>query len=1055
MKRLYLVAGTAALAGLVWAQGGKSGKVDFLREVRPILSDNCFACHGPDAGTRMAEVRFDTKEGAFAKGPNGPLIVPGDAKASRLFIRVAHEKAAMKMPPAASGKTLTAAQVETLRKWIDEGAEWATHWSYAAPRRPELPAVSDEKWARNPIDRFVLARLDREGLKPRPEARKETLVRRVTLDLTGLPPTPEEVQAFVQDTRPGAYERLVDRLLASPHFGERMAMMWLDLARYADTHGYHIDSHRDMHHWREWVIGAFNRNLPFDEFTVWQIAGDLLPGATREQRLATGFNRNHMINFEGGAIPEEYLVEYVVDRVETTSTVWMGMTMGCARCHDHKYDPVKQKEFYEFFAFFNNVAEKGLDGRSGNAEPLLRLSTDQQEALWDEVTRALARREEQLSEKNMAPLVEKWERMEKPRLQAAPREGLEWHLDMDGHLADVSGNYQHGRVLRGEVTFAEGPVMRSAVFSGESQAEYAPAEFAARVFDARKPWTVAFWFRTGASPESSFLEAGPGWRIFQEKSEPIGDLRRGVKIAAELGGLYVRTKDWVWTTAKEAGSTWHHVAAVYDGSGGVKLFIDGAEAATEKRKDGMAGGPKGPLGTGDRALGQPYKGQLDDARIYSRTLAASEIRQLAVAEPVRAAFALEPEKEFAKRMREHRLRILDYYLKNGAGPELARAQQDLEALRAQRDRLVKQIPTVMVMSELEKPRETFVLGRGDYRNRTVKVEPGVPAMLPPLPKDAPRNRLGLARWLVSKEHPLTSRVAVNRFWQMLFGTGLVKTAEDFGSQGEAPSHPELLDWLAVEFIESGWDVKAMVKRIVMSAAYRQRSDAPEELVERDPENRLLARGPRFRMPAEMLRDQALAASGLLNAKIGGESVNPYQPPGVWEAISYGDVYSAQHYEQDHGDKLYRRSMYTFWKRTAPPPALAAFDAPDREKCVARRARTNTPLQALVLMNDPQFVEAARALALRAWKEGGAGVDGRLRRTFMLVTGRAPDAGEMRVLRELLRDQLAHYAARPKEAGELVTVGESAVPEEVNRTELAAWTMVASAVMNLDEAVTKE
>lgn len=1069
MQTLALLLGVIPMAGLWAAQPGR--KIDFTRQVQPILSDNCYACHGPDEATRMAGVRLDTKQGAFAKGPAGAVIVPGNAAASRLVVRASHAKKALRMPPPASGKTLTEAQIAVLKTWIDQGAHWETHWSYSPVSRPPEPAIKKTQWARNPIDRFVMAKLETEGLAPQAEAPRTVLIRRLAYDLTGLPPTPEEVRSFLADKRPDAYERAVDHYLASPHYGERMTMMWLDLARYADTHGYHIDSHRNMEHWREWVINSFNRNQRFDEFTQWQIAGDLLPKPTREQLLATGFERNHMINFEGGAIPEEYLVEYVVDRVETTSNVWMGTTMGCARCHDHKYDPIKQKEFYEFFAFFNNIDEKGLDGRRGNAEPLLRLSTAEQEQRLKALRADIEVYEALTDERTITPGVERWEKQALASLAAPAREGLELHLETDNNLSDSSGHYRHAVVERGEVTFGEGAVQRSAVFSGESRMQYAGAGGLSGVFASNKPWTAALWFRPSAIQEMGLIqmrepgEARRGLEVLLEASQPIGDLRRGVKPAVRIAAawpedaLYVRTRGFVATTAKEAGSSWHHLGVIYDGSGkasGVTITIDGAAVPTEAVRDTLRSevSVNRPLEIGNRELGSPYKGSLDDIRLYSRALPLDALAQLGQQEPIRAAFAFTPGVPFGKRPRETRLRIADYYLRHAAP---ARDREDyarLHAMRDERDALLKEIPTTMVMAERETPSHTFVLGRGDYRNKTVEVKPATPSMLPPMPANLPRNRLGLAQWLTSRDNPLTARVTVNRFWQMYFGTGIVKTAEDFGSQGDPPSHPQLLDWLAAEFMDSGWNVKALQRLIVTSATYRQSSIVPPGMHERDPENRLLARGPRFRLPAEMVRDTALAVSGLLNGKIGGESVHPYQPAGVWEEISYGDVYSAQQYTQDHGDALYRRSMYTFWKRTAPPTSLAAFDAPDREKCVARRARTNTPLQALVTLNDPQFIEAARALAVRARHEA-SGDPARLRRAFQLATARPPSSKELAVLASLLKDQRAHYTAQPKEAAALVAVGEAKPPEDAAKPELAAWTMVASTILNLDEVVTKE
>ncbi|HMF13022.1 MAG TPA: PSD1 and planctomycete cytochrome C domain-containing protein, partial [Gemmataceae bacterium] len=758
-----LALGVAGFARSQAADAAPSdAKIDFDRQVRPILSENCFACHGPDDKARKAKLRLDTKAGAFARlRGGGSAIVAGKPAESELFRRVSSADADERMPPVKSGKKLSGGQIDLVRQWIEQGADWSEHWSFVAPKRPQLPNVAGGNWARNGIDRFVLAKLQASGLEPSPQADRVTLVRRLTLDLTGLPPKPADVDAFVADKAPDAYEKVVDRLLASPHFGERMALDWLDAARFADTHGYHIDSGRDMSKWRDWVISAFNADMPFDQFTVEQLSGDLLPGATPEQRIASGFNRNHMINFEGGAIPEEYHTAYLVDRVNTTGTVWLGLTVGCAQCHEHKFDPITQKEYYQLFAFFHNVPENGLDGNKGNAAPLLKLPS-------------------------------------------------------------------------------------------------------------------------------------PGQKQMME----------------------------------------HLSAAIKDLEPRVKSF---------KSKD----------------------------------------------------------------------------------PEAKTLTDRLAKLKRELSDLDKQVPTTMVMEEMPKPRDTFVLVRGQYDRKGDKVIANVPAFLPPLPKEAPLNRLGLARWMVDPAHPLTPRVTVSRYWQMFFGTGLVKTAEDFGSQGEKPSHPELLDWLAVEFVapstvpagsgsKNPWDIKAFVKLIVTSATYRQSSAVVREHYARDPENRLLARGPRLRLQAEFIRDEALAVSGLLNRDIGGKSVSPYQPAGLWEELmsrSDGKNWTAQTYTQDHGRDLYRRTMYTFWKRTCPPPTLATFDAPDRETCTVRRARTNTPLQALVLLNDPTYVEASRKLAERIVAEAKS-VDDRLVLAFRLATARMPSERELAVLRRIFEIQLAENRRDP-------------------------------------------
>jgi mono/diheme cytochrome c family protein len=1033
--------------------------VDFDRDIRPILSDNCYACHGPDEKQRQVNLRLDTKEGAFADRGGYRVIVPGDAAKSKLFQKITAENKALRMPPPGSERSLTAAQIDRIRRWIEQGARWETHWSYRPPQRPAIPKVKNAAWPRNPIDFFILARLESEGLRPSPEADKATLLRRLTFDLTGLPPTPAEVDRFLADKSPDAYEKCVDRLLRSPRYGERMAMQWLDLARYADTHGYHIDSHRDMWHWRDWVIQAFNRNMPFDQFTVEQIAGDLLPNATVAQRVATGFNRNHMINFEGGAIPEEYQVEYVVDRVEATANTWMAMTLGCARCHDHKYDPIRQKDFYRFYAFFNTISEKGLDGRKGNAEPVLPLPSPEQQRRLEELTRDIAAKEKAMpAEKELALLQKEWETTAPARLPPPSRDGLLAHYELDGSFADTSGRYQHGRTLSGDAAYVAGPVIKAADIDGQTHVSFGNVGD----FDWQDAFSLALWLKPAGRLEMSAVQKienateRRGYEICFDESQPIPGLKRGEHLVVRLIHRWPDDLIEVRTKERLALGTWYEAAVTYDGSGkaaGLKVYLDGKPAAIEIVHDRLSGTLRtaSPLEIGNRKLGNPYKGQIDDFRIYSRMLTSAEIEQLAVREPVRATLSLVE----GKRSKDQREKIREYFLTYEAAGPIREVHSELRRLQAEKERLEEAIPTTMVMQEMEKPRETFVLGRGDYRNRGEKVTPGVPSALPPLPKDAPANRLGLARWLVDPSHPLTARVAVNRYWQMYFGTGIVKTAEDFGSQGEPPSHPELLDWLATEFIRTGWDVKAMQRLIVTSAAYRQSSRATPELRERDPENRLLARGPRFRLAAEMVRDNALAVSGLLHEQIGGPGVFPYQPKGLWEEIAYGDVYSAQTYTPSHGSDLYRRSMYTFWKRTSPPPSLITFDAPDREKCTARRTVTNTPLQALVLMNDPTYVEAARALAQRMIAEAGRDPVKRVRFAFRLATARTPAPEEEQVLLDIARQKLADYRRDPEAASKLLQVGESPVDRRLNKSELAAWTTVASVILNLDETITKE
>ena len=1045
----------------VYAAEPSSRQVNFDRDIRPILSDNCFSCHGPDEKKRLANLRFDVPDGgAYSKRGSYQIVIPGDSKNSRLYQRVSAQNKASRMPPPNATTTLTPQQVELLKDWIDQGAKWEVHWAFVAPKRIDPPAVKDVSWVKNPIDNFVLARLEKEGLKPSPEAAKATLLRRVTLDLTGLPPTIEELDSFLADRSPDAYEKRVDALLKSPRYGERMAMPWLDLARYADTHGYHIDSHREMWHWRDWVINAFNRNMPYDEFTIDQIAGDLLPNATVEQKVASGFNRNHMINFEGGAIPEEYQVEYVVDRVEATSATWLGLTMGCARCHDHKYDPIKQKEFYRFFAFFNNISEEGLDGRTGNAKPFLQLPSPEQKERQDRLKEAIWAYEELLPEEQVAAAQKSWEQSELAKIPDAPREGLLAHYEFDGNLTDSSGHYQYGRVVDGDLTYDTGAVGKSADFDGQTEVTFGHVPS----FERDAPFAISWWMSANQKLGMPVLQ-----QIADAKS------RRGIEIALDDFALtsiqqrsprmYIRlTNSWPGNaiavrTADRIVEKKHmyHVVVNYDGSGkasGLRVYIDGEPVKLETLADNLSGATHtdAALQIGNKDFGLPFKGNLDDLRIYSREIKHNEIAALDRQEPLRAILNTLDN----KRNKEQKEWIRDYYLSNGAPADSQWSWAQLKKVREDEKQLDKIIPTTMVMSELtEKPRETFVLGRGDYRNHGEKVTPGVPAVLPPLPKDEPANRLTLAKWLVSPSNPLTARVAVNRFWQMYFGTGIVKTTENFGSQADPPSHPELLDWLATEFVRTGWDVRAMQKLIVTSAAYRQSSRVSPELLERDPENRLLARGPRFRLPAESVRDNALFVGGLLKEEAGGVGVKPYQPKGLWEEIAFGDGFSEQTYKQGSGDDLYRRSLYTFWKRTSPPPEMITFDAPDREKCLARRTLTNTPLQALVLLNDPAFVEAARGLAQRTIAATGSNPDNRIRYAFRLATDREPETREIKVLRQEFDEELRHYKQDQEDAAKLLGVGESPVATKVSKPELAAWTTVASMILNLDETITKE
>jgi hypothetical protein len=1046
----------AARTGSVNAQGtAPVPPISFNREILPILANNCFACHGPDEKKRETKFHFDTQEGMFLKKG---VIEPGNAEESLLIEKITEPDPKERMPPPESGHALTDKQIGLLRRWIDEGAKWDTHWAYVPPSRPELPSVGQTSWVRNPIDRFILARLEREGLKPSVEADKETLLRRLAYDLTGLPPTPAETDAFLADSSPEAYEKQVDRLLQSPHYGERMAMPWLDAARYADTHGYHIDSLRSMHPWRDWVIKAFNQNLPFNEFAIEQLAGDLLPNPTREQKIASGFNRNHMINFEGGAIADEYQVEYVVDRVEATSSAFMGLTMGCARCHSHKFDPITHKEFYQFFAFFNSVPELGLDGKTGNAVPVLPLPNPEQQARLDQLNAAIEAHETTLADNVVAPLQREWEKSVSEKPAEPDVTGLAAHYELDGNFSDISGRYRHGRTVIGEPTFGAGQVGRAVSFDGDTEVSFGNVGR----FDRGDPFSLAVWLKgQGNQPISVFrkingVDGRHGFSWMLDDITLVGIQRWAARLSVRITGDSPDQAIEIRTRERLRFGDWYHVALTYDGAGkaaGLGLYLNGVRLDTEVARDALSGtcASDAALRVGTKALGRPFVGQLDDLRLYNRALTKQQVEDLAIHHPMRVILSGvigKPSKEEAERIRT-------YFLTHAAPEALRTNYRQLKTLQSQKDDLVKQIPTTMIMAEMKKPRETFILARGDYRNQTDKVQPGVPAILPPLPKDAPLNRLTLANWLVDPGHPLTARVAVNRYWQNYFGYGLVKTQEDFGVQGEPPSHPELLDWLATEFVRTGWDVKAMQRLIVTSATYRQTSKATSALREKDPENRLLARGPRGRLQAELIRDTALAASGLLNDAIGGPSVMPYQPKGIWEELAFGDGFSGQSYEQSHGPDLYRRGMYTLWKRTAPPAAMATFDAPDREKCAARRAQTNTPLQALVLLNDPTYVEASRALAQRTLLAVRKDANARIAYAFRLAAARKPTKQEIKVLRTLLDARLKAYRQSRADAMKLLSVGESALNPKLEIAELAAYTTVASVIFNLDETITKQ
>ncbi|MEM9415147.1 MAG: PSD1 and planctomycete cytochrome C domain-containing protein [Planctomycetota bacterium] len=1167
--------------------------IDFGRDIRPILSDNCFFCHGPDA--RVADetggLRLDSFEGATAPRDGGaPAIIPGDPGNSPLMRRILSTNPNTVMPPPESHRTVTPAEAELLRRWIAEGAEYTGHWAFETPERPELPAVRRDAWARNAVDAFVLAELERHGLSPSVEADKATLIRRVTLDLTGLPPTPEEVDAFLADESPHAYEKVVDRLLASPRYGERMASVWLDLARYGDTNGFHHDHHRTMWPWRDWVVKAYNDNKPIDVFITEQLAGDLLPDATREQILASGFNRNHNINDEGGAIDAEYRVEAVADRVETTASVFMALTFNCARCHDHKYDPFTQEDYFSLFAYFNSVEERGLYGNNPNITaypPSMMYGTPETEAAAAE---AQARLDAVMAEADgpEAGIAEEQARWQQALFDSA---GIRWAETALAHAESSDGaalteqpdgsvlatgenpaNDSHTFTLRTDATglrllrldALNDPTLGGRI--GRAQNGNAVVSgievVATSIVDPTQTRPVRFGWAWASfeQPNGDFdifnavnndgdgwavgghLDTGPRTALFiadetfgyaggteikvtihyrsRYGQHTLGRVRLALASAGtvDLAEIFPTvTRDWFMAGPYQEAD----YNAAFDTAHGpataayVSPHVDLGEGKPRfAHRPGFANGVTHELqGTQSafylaRSIFTPVErtlnlslGSDDGLRVYlnGEEVYANNIQRGVTPGSDQAAITLQPGENTLV------LKVVNgggpggfYYMPTQAEPSpqhtaplalvapedrlpaladrfnhdwrrafspayrelMARAdvvRTEIEALNAQR-------APVLIMKELPEPTPTYILHRGEYSHPIMEdAETGEP--LPPLtrrpplplnaelPEGAPNNRLGFAQWLTAPDHPLTARVHVNRTWQMLFGTGIVKTSEDFGNQADWPSHPALLDWLAVEFVETGWDQKQLLRLIVTSATYRQSSVVDTHALAADPGNRLLAYFPRRRLSAEMIRDQALFASGLLVETMGGPSVKPYQPDGLWREVSIPSS-NTRNYQRDSGDSLYRRSLYTYWKRTAPSPQMAAFDAPTREFCVIDRGATNTPLQALVLWNDEQYLEAARVLAARVIAERDT-TDGRLDRLYRLCNGDAPGDAKLAVLQHALNTFLERYADTPDEAQMLLSYGEAPLPEAYDPAELAAWTMVASTVLSLDETIVRD
>ncbi len=1004
MKILLILVSALTLAA--------ADRVDFRRDVRPILSDSCFHCHGPAQDTRMAGLRLDVKAEAFAVRKRGAAIVAGSPDQSLILKRILHEKPALRMPPVASHKTVSKAQVETLKRWIEQGADWQEHWSFTAPVKAKLPEISEPRWSANAIDRFLYARLAKEALTPTAEADRRTLARRVALDATGLPPEPVEVEAFLKDTRPDAYEQYVDRMLASQHYGEHRARYWLDAARYADTHGLHIDNYREMWLFRDWVIQAFNKNLSFDVFTRDQLAGDLVAKPTRDQLIASGFHRNNVTTNEGGVIEDEVAAMYAKDRVDTTSTVFMGLTVGCATCHDHKFDPITQKDFYSMAAFFRNTTQKPLDGNISDTPPVIFQAKPADEARWAKLDSELiglrgrrGLRADLLSAKA------------KPEIKLPKQYLPVWSLD--------------------KIEFPAGAETKEEAGFNKIQADL--------------PFTVSMWVYypkpddnwTLMSQINAKEEDGSkirGWTIEIQGRSPVIKL-----IGNEAQPITARGGN----AAKMVPENWYHLAFTYDGArqkkDSLELYFNGSKIAHDGKQESSRPGLKGsilnsePLRLGGDGNKRKFTGgALKDVRIYNRVLSSEEIGVL----------------EMLPRATEGKPVELSRVWSAIHDGETRKVMTKIAQVEQERKQILRRgaVTHVMVERDDQKPMAN-ILFRGMYDQPRDKVEADVPGVLGGLGAGVEKNRLGLAQWLLKPENPLFARAAVNRFWQEVFGTGLVKTSEDLGSQGEAPSHPELLDWLAVDFRENGWDVRRLMRLMLTSAAYKQQAVATEEKLKKDGDNRLLSRGPRFRMDAEAVRDYALTASGLLVRKVGGPSVRPYQPERIWETVAM-DGSDTRFYTQDHGENLYRRSLYTFWKRSAPPPSMDIFNAPSRENCTVRQERTNTPLQALLTMNDVQFVEAARVLAQHAIEAHKNNFDEQLDYLTDRLTSRRFEGREREIVRASYRDFLRHYDSRLDDAKKLIAAGESKGNPKLNAPEFAALTMVANELMNLDEVLNK-
>jgi len=1030
-------------------------KLDFNQHVKPILSDKCFVCHGPDKAKISAGLQLHNAKAAYSELPESPgkfAIDPGNLKKSEMFFRTLTEDPKLIMPPPESHLTLTAKEKATLVKWIEDGAEYKDHWAFIAIQQTLPPKVKDNHLPKNEIDNYILSKLESQDLSFAQEADKETLLRRLSFDLTGMPPTVQEIDVFLADKSPNAYEKQVDRLLASDRYGEQMALDWMDVSRFADTHGYSVDRYRDMSPWRDWVIDAFNKNQPYDEFVTWQLAGDLMKNPTKEMKLATAFNRIHPQNMEGGIVNEEFLVEYAVDRASTSGQALMGLTVACARCHDHKYDPISHKNFYELTSFFNNVNELGqISWNDAMPTPTMLWTTEEEEEMLAYMEQLMNDTEAEVlkTKKQLSPALNTWINEHRYRDARLSKKGLVAAYNLNStsltnkvkplQKATMKREYTEGQPID-LVSARNGKGVK---FNGDTWLDLKEVG----VFGRDQPFTVGVWAKIPKEvTDGNIFHKSDGavlhaWRGYHLK---IVDNKLEILMAHTGPDNAIKEQ----TTQEIPKDTWTHFAVTYDGSSkaaGYKVYINGEERETEIIDDNLYknilfGRKKEPaLQFGARLRGKGIPGGImDDIKVYNRELSPIEMLALAENENLKGLLAKTPSalEESEKEM------LSEHYLMNAAPIE--KKYKELLAVRKAYVDSIEPIQEVMIMKETE-PVQAYVLERGVYDAKADEVYPDTPEFLPDMPKDLPKNRLGFAEWLFQKDHPLTSRVAVNRMWQHFFGIGLVKTSEDFGNQGELPTHPELLDYLALHFMNVDWDMKAFNKMIVMSHTYRQNSRATTELRTLDPENRLLARGPSKRMTGEMLRDNVLVASGLLNNEIGGESVKPYQPAGLWKV-------NGAEYKQDSGEKLYRRSMYTIWKRSVPHPTLATFDAPARDVCTIRRQETNTPLQALVLLNDPTYIESARVLGKKM--SDSTSPEQGINDVFRSLTGRKPTKEELQLLLELKETEYKKFTINTTKMDGWLNTGAFRLSENEDKALIAANAVVASTIMNSDAAITK-